>query len=95
MKVKRVNKREKLLQYGERVWGITAGSETERIDAAIQKTVEFFESVGIPTTLSAYGVGEDFIQVICDRFTQRGITGMGERGDLTIAEMAELLMLQL
>jgi NADP-dependent alcohol dehydrogenase len=95
MKVKRVNKREKLLQYGERVWGITSGSDDERIDAAIQKTVEFFESVGIPTTLSAYGVGEDFIQVICDRFTQRGITGMGERGDLTIAEMAELLMLQL
>lgn len=94
MKVKRENKREKLLQYGERVWGIINGSDDEKIDAAIQKTVDFFESVGIPTTLSAYGVGEDFIQVICDRFTQRGITGMGERGDLTIDQITELLKLQ-
>ena len=94
MQVKRENKKEKLLQYGERVFGITSGSEDEWIDAAIQKTVEFFESVGIPTKLSDYGVGEDFIPVICDRFRQRGITGMGERGDLTIENIAELLKLQ-
>lgn len=94
MQVKRKNKKEKLLQYGERVWGITSGSDDEKIDAAIQKTVEFFESVGIPTKLSAYGVGEDFIPVICDRFKQRGITGMGERGDLTIEDLATLLKLQ-
>jgi NADP-dependent alcohol dehydrogenase len=95
MQVKRENKREKLLQYGERVWGITSGSDDERIDAAIRKTVEFFESFGIPTKLSAYGVGEDFIPVICDRFTQRGITGIGERGDLTIEDIATLLKLQI
>jgi NADP-dependent alcohol dehydrogenase len=94
MQVKRENKREKLLQYGERVWGISTGSDDERIDATIRKTVEFFESVGIPTKLSAYGVGEDFIPVICDRFRQRGITGMGERGDLTIEDIARLLKLQ-
>ena len=94
MQVKRENKKEKLLQYGERVFGLTSGSDDEKIDAAIQKTVEFFESVGIPTKLSDYGVGEDFIPVICDRFRQRGITGMGERGDLTIENIAELLKLQ-
>jgi len=95
MQVKRENKREKLLQYGERVWGISTGSDDERIDATIRKTVEFFESVGIPTKLSAYGVGEDFIPVICDRFRQRGLTGIGERGDLTIEDIAALLRLQI
>ena len=95
MQVKRENKREKLLQYAARVWGITSGTDDQRIDAAIRKTVDFFELVGTPTRLSAYGVGADFIPVVCDRFTQRGIKGLGERGDLTVAEMAEVLSLQL
>jgi NADP-dependent alcohol dehydrogenase len=95
MQVKRESKREKLLQYGERIWGIKTGTEEERIDAAIEKTVRFFESVGIPTRLSAYNVGEEFKQVVCDRFTQRGIRGLGERGDLTIDQVAEVLRLQL
>ena len=95
MQVKRASKREKLLQYGERIWGIKSGTDEERIDAAINKTVSFFESVGIPTRLSAYKIGEDFIPVVCDRFTQRGIRGLGERGDLTIEQIAEVLKLQL
>jgi NADP-dependent alcohol dehydrogenase len=95
MQVKREAKREKLLQYGERVWGITTGTSDERIDATIKKTVEFFESVGIPTKLSAYGIGSDFIQVVCNRFTQRGIKGIGERGDLSVEQIAEVLTLQL
>lgn len=95
MQVKREAKREKLLQYGERVWGITTGTPDERIDATIKKTVEFFESVGIPTKLSAYGIGDDFIPVVCNRFTQRGIKGIGERGELSVEQIAEVLTLQL
>ena len=95
MQVKRDNKRAKLLQYGERVWGITSGTANERINEVIRKTVGFFESVNIPTKLSAYGIGADFIQVVCDRFTQRGFTGIGEKGDLTVEEIGEVLTLQL
>ena len=95
MQIKRENKREKLLQFGERVWGIKNGTSDQRIDAAIRRTVEFFESVAVPTKLSAYGVKEDFIKTVCDRFTQRGIKGIGERGDLTVAEIGEVLTLQL
>ncbi len=95
MQVKRENKKEKLLQFGERVWGIKTGTADERIDTTIHRTVEFFESFGIPTKLSAYGVGNESITAICDRFTQRGIKGIGERGDLTVAEIDEVLTLQL
>ncbi len=95
LQVKRENKREKLLQFGERVWGIKTGTDIERIDATIKKTVKFFESVGIPTKLSAYGIGADFIKVVCDRFTSRGFKGIGERGDLTVDQIAEVLTLQL
>ncbi|MDU2485979.1 MAG: alcohol dehydrogenase, partial [Citrobacter freundii] len=53
---KRDAKRAKLLQYGARVWNITEGSEEERIDAAIAATRDFFEQMGVPTRLSAYGL---------------------------------------
>ncbi len=95
MKLKRENKKEKILQYGERVWKITEGTDDSRIDATIQKTVEFFESVGIKTKLSDYGVGRDTISKITGRFTKRGIKAIGERGDLTIDDMAKLLEMQL
>jgi NADP-dependent alcohol dehydrogenase len=95
MQVKRENKREKLLQYGERVWGINSGTADARIDATIRKTVECFESFGVPTKLSAYGIGADFIPVVCKRFTDRGFTGIGEKGDLTVEQIAEVLTLQL
>jgi len=95
MEVKRVNKKEKILQYGERVWKITEGTEDERIDATIQKTVEFFESVGIKTKLSDYGIGEEIIPKIVERFVSRGNVAIGERGDLTPQDIAKILKLRL
>ena len=95
MKIKRENKKEKILQYGERVWKITEGTADERIDATIQKTVEFFESVGIKTKLADYGIGSDIIAKIVDRFEKRGIKAIGERGDLTTDDIAKILELQL
>ena len=95
MQVKRENKHQKLVQFGERVWKITDGTDEEKIDRTIRKTVGFFESVGIPTHLSAYNIGAEFIDVVCNRFTSRGIKGIGEREDLTIEQIAEVLKLQL
>jgi NADP-dependent alcohol dehydrogenase len=95
MQVKRENKKEKILQYGERVLKITEGTEDERIDATIQKTVEFFESVGIKTKLSDYGLGAAIIPKIVDRFINRGMVAIGERGDLTPKDVEAILELQL
>ena len=95
MQIKRQNKEAKLLQYGERVWKITAGTKDERIDAIIKKTVHFFESVGIKTKLSDYGVGPEIISKVIERFKKRGIRAIGERGDLTLDEIAKILEMQL
>jgi NADP-dependent alcohol dehydrogenase len=95
MEVKRENKKEKLLQYADRVWKITKGTDDERIDATIRKTVEFFESLGIKTKLSDYGVGEAIIQKVVDRFVSRGMMAIGERGDLTPQDVAKILRHQL
>ncbi len=91
MQAKRQQKREKLLQYAERVWGIRDGDEESRIDTAIQRTREFFESVGIPTRLSAYGVGADSIPALVAKLQEHGMTALGEHGDIT-PEVAEQIL---
>lgn len=94
MQVKRKDKKEKILQYAERVWKITEGTEDERIDAAIQKTVDFFESLGIKTKLKDYKVTSAVIPIVVDRFKKRGMN-LGEKGDLMPEDVAKILELQL
>jgi NADP-dependent alcohol dehydrogenase len=81
MNIKKEIKKDKLLQLGERVWGIRDGNSDERIDRTIYKTIEFFESVEIPTRLPDYGVATDTIDTICNRFKKRGYK-LGEKGDM-------------
>ncbi len=47
LRVRKEIKAGKLLQYGERVWDINQGTPEERIEAAIEKTEEFFRSLGL------------------------------------------------
>ena len=84
-------KRAKLLQYGARVWGITAGSEDERISAAIDQTRDFFERMGIATRLSAYGLGADAIDTLIAQLEAHGMTQLGEHGDITPAVSRRIL----
>jgi NADP-dependent alcohol dehydrogenase len=84
LEVRREQKHAKLLQYAERVWHIESGSVEEKIDMAIQKTREFFESLGVKTRLSAYGVGADKIAVIVEQLKAHGMTAISETGDLTL-----------
>ena len=83
LKVQRKQKRTKLIQYAERVWHITEGSEDEKIDLAIQKTREFFESIGIKTSLSEYDVGEDKFPEVIENLKSHGLTAISETGDIT------------
>ena len=87
----RATKQAKLLQYAERVWGITEGSADDRMDAAIAKTRAFYESIGIPTRLSAYEVDAEVAPLVAKRLADRGLTAIGEHGDLTPARIEALL----
>ena len=91
--VLRDRKREKLLQYAARVWSLVDGSEEVRIDLAIAKTREFFESVGVRTHLSDYGVGLDVIPTIIDRFEKRGLVALGEHKEVTPKVVEQILAL--
>ena len=88
---RRVQKRDKLLQYGERVWGIRSGSDDERITAAIAQTRDFFERMGIPTRLGAYGLGPDAIDVVIRQLEAHGMSKLSERGDVTPAVSRRVL----
>jgi len=82
--VRREKKRAKLLQYADRVWHINSGSEDEKIDLAILKTRSFFESLGVKTHLSDYGVTADKIDMIVEQLGDHGLTALSETGDLTL-----------
>ncbi len=83
LNVQRADKHAKLLQYAERVWGIREGDEAQRIDQAIARTAQFFESVGIPTKLGAYGLGEAQIDAVIEQLKTHGMTALGEHKNVT------------
>jgi len=83
MQSQRAAKRDKLLQYAERVWHVSGGTEDERIDAAITHTRAFFESVGIPTRLSAYGLGREAVDAVVAQLTAHGMLKLGEHRAIT------------
>lgn len=90
-KVRKSSKKEKLLQYAERVWNIKDGKEDEKIDLAIMKTEEFFHSLGIKTKLSDYNIGEDDIQKIINSLEKHGMTALSESREVTLEISEEIL----
>ena len=83
--LRREAKRDKLLQYATRVWNIDTGSDDARIDAAIARTRAFFESLGVKTRLSDYGIGTDAPQRLLAQLEAHGMTALGERRDMDLA----------
>ena len=78
------NKKEKLAQYGERVWNITEETVEEKANAAIAKTEEFFHSMDIPTRLSDYtDQYEGTAEKVSETLRERGWVALGERKAVT------------
>lgn len=88
-------KREKLLQYGARVWGIETGSDDDRIAATIAQTEKFFHSLGVPTRLSDYQLGKETIDNVVARFEKRGWKAFGDRRLVTPTVVRQALENQL
>ena len=95
LRQQRDHKRAKLLQYAERVWGISAdqGSEDARVDRAIDRTEEFFRSLGFGTRLSDYDIPHDTAELVASRLAKRRMP-LGERQDLTEKDVVEILTLR-
>lgn len=80
----------KIMQYGERIWGLSSGLPETRVEKAVEKTEEFFRSLGLRTRLSEAGIGEDTIMEIEKRFNERGVA-YGENHDVTGAVARRIL----
>ena len=87
-------KHDKILQYGERVWGITEGTDGIRIAEAIGRTEQFFSQLGLATRLSQLNIGEETIAEIERRFNERG-TLLGECKNVNGAVARAILECQL
>jgi len=87
-------KKDKLAQYGERVWNVTGNSIDEKATQAIEKTVAFFHSMGMDTKLSEYTENyQDTANFIVDRFEKRGWKALGEKQNITLEKVKEIVEL--
>lgn len=91
MKERRADKAAKLLQYAERVFGITEGTDEARIDAAIAHTIAFFKQMGVPTRLADVGLNQDAVEVIVASLDKHGMHALGEHGNITLTESRAIL----
>lgn len=73
MDVLRKQKGEKIMQVGTRVFGVNSGTHDFRINETIRKTREFFNSLGLTTSLSENNIGKDVIDEIERRFNERDV----------------------
>jgi len=91
--IMKVDKYEKLVQYGKRVWNLS-GSDEVIADKAIKKTGSFFRSLGVKTKLSEYTENyQDTANIVCNRFKDRGWLGLGEQHHVTLEKVKEIVEL--
>ena len=90
MDVLRQQKGEKIMQVGTRVFGVNNGTHDFRINEIIRKTREFFNSLGLTTSLSENNIGREVIDEIERRFNERGVH-FGEDGLVTGTVAKEIL----
>lgn len=86
-------KKGKLAQLARRVWHVVDGNEDTQAQASIEKTVEFFHSVGMPTRLSDYKIAQADVQKVVERFRQRG-DQLGEHKNIGADEIRRILELR-
>lgn len=89
--VRKESKRAKLLQYASRVWHLTEGDENWRIEAAIAKTRDFFEHMGVRTHLSDYGLNAEHIEPLLAQLESHRMVALGEHRDVTVAISRQVL----
>ncbi|GGI82570.1 iron-containing alcohol dehydrogenase [Shewanella gelidii] len=91
LQVKKDKKHAKLLQFAERVWHITNGSEEQRIEEAIEKTRAFFESLGVGTRFGDYDLDASHIPALVAQLEAHGMVALGEHQDIDLNTAQQIL----
>ena len=86
------SKKEKLAQVGERVFGVTGNSTKEKAKQAIEKIVAFFKIMQMETKISdCVSDFENTADFIVSRFEKRGWIALGERQNVTLDKVREIV----
>lgn len=92
-KVMFATKKEKLAQFGERIFGLQGDTETVA-KQAIEKMTDFFHTMGMQTKLSENTANyQDTANFIVKRFDERGWKGLGEKQNITLEKVREIVEL--
>lgn len=91
MRVMKNEKRQKLLQFAQRVWDINSGNDDERIEKAIGKTEAFFNSLGVQTCFEDYKLEKDDISKVIANLKANNFVALGENKQVT-PEKVELIL---
>ena len=67
---------DKFVEYGVNVWGIDANADKYKIaNESIEKTRQYFISLGIPSSLREVGINEERLEEMAKQATRRGKLG--------------------
>ncbi len=88
LRVMEENKREKLKQMGKHVFGIKGGSEDTIV--AIEN---LYNSIDMSTNLNDNKIDDKVISNVTSALKAHGMTSLGEKGDITLKEVSQILTL--
>jgi NADP-dependent alcohol dehydrogenase len=85
-------KKDKLAQYGERIFCVQGNSIEEKAEKAIEKTVEFFKIMGMESKISDFTADySETANVIVKRFEERKWLALGEKQNITLEKVREIV----
>lgn len=94
MRLRKENKMEKMLQYGQRVFDIHDSDPEVAFERTLKATDDFFESLGVPTSFSSYPeVGTDLAFKMMSRLKALKMNTLGEKNDLNIMKIMQIFKL--
>ncbi len=84
------DKKEKLTQMGKEVFDMPHNYEM-----VIEAIEYMYQSIGVPTKLSAYKTDDKVIDNITKALEAHGMTALGEKGNVTLDKVSEILTMSL
>lgn len=92
LRYRKPQKAAKLAQFAQRIWHVSGRNEDTVIEAGIQQTINFFESLGMPSGLAAFKIKpEEAAKRVRENLARRNAR-LGEHKDLTPEKVAEILV---
>lgn len=95
LRCQKEEKKHKLLQYAQRVWSIEAPTVEESIELAINKTEDFFNTMGLPTKLKVYKINEDQIKELSSVIEERFSGKLGQNKNINQDKLYQILTMAL